>query len=185
VSDDSVPAEPRLASINRQQLILRSIDVERLIDEDHGARLIWQLIGRLNLSLYHAQIEALDHAPRRTVGDNRVQAEDGNAGSKTNLCAALADRRVPARLDQGALPVTPVSLSGSREDDDGSDLGLPELQPHTLVQLTTQAQFRTSTHLNPRPSATIGQAATAKSHSTLPYDKDQFLHSFLSSIFHQ
>jgi hypothetical protein len=36
VSDHGVPAEPRLASINRQQLVLRSIDVEQLIDEDHG-----------------------------------------------------------------------------------------------------------------------------------------------------
>lgn len=55
-----MPAEPRLASINRQQLVLRSIDVEQLIDEDHSARLIWQLIGRLDLSLYHAQIEAVE-----------------------------------------------------------------------------------------------------------------------------
>jgi hypothetical protein len=49
VSDNGVPAEPRLASINRQQFILRSIDVERLIEEEHSARLIWQLIGRLDL----------------------------------------------------------------------------------------------------------------------------------------
>jgi hypothetical protein len=49
-------SEPRLALINRQQLVLRSIDVEQLIDEDHSARLIWQLIGRLDLDLYHAQI---------------------------------------------------------------------------------------------------------------------------------
>ena len=55
-----MPAEPRLASINRQQLVLRSINVEQLIDEDHSARLIWQLIGRLDLSLYHAQIEAAE-----------------------------------------------------------------------------------------------------------------------------
>ena len=45
--------------------MLRSIDVEQLIDEDHSARLIWQLIGRLDLSLYHAQIEAVEgHAGR-------------------------------------------------------------------------------------------------------------------------
>src|SRR5438067_12342722 len=58
-------AVPRLVAIDRRQLILRSIDVERLIDEDHSARLIWQLIGRLDLSLYHAQIEAVaGHAGR-------------------------------------------------------------------------------------------------------------------------
>jgi hypothetical protein len=60
VSDNGLPAVPRLVSINRQQLVLRSIDVEQLIDEDHSARLIWQLIGRLDLGRYHAQIEAVE-----------------------------------------------------------------------------------------------------------------------------
>jgi transposase len=60
VSDNGLPAVPRLTFINRQQLVLRSIDVEKLIDEDHSARLIWQLIGRLDLSRYHAQIEAVE-----------------------------------------------------------------------------------------------------------------------------
>jgi transposase len=72
VSDNGVPAEPRLASINRQQLILRSIDVERLIDEDHSARLIWQLIGRLDLSLYHAQIEAVEGRAGREHTDPQL-----------------------------------------------------------------------------------------------------------------
>jgi hypothetical protein len=71
VSDNGVPAEPRLASINRQQLVLRSIDVERLVDEDHGARLIWELIGRLELGLYHAQIEAVEG---RADGSTRTRS---------------------------------------------------------------------------------------------------------------
>lgn len=41
------------------------MDVERLIDEDHSARSIWELVGRLDLSLYHAQIESVEgHAGR-------------------------------------------------------------------------------------------------------------------------
>ena len=56
---------PRLASIDRSQLLLHTMDVERLIDEDHSARLIWELVGRLNLSLYHGKIAALEgHAGR-------------------------------------------------------------------------------------------------------------------------
>ena len=63
-SDRNAPA-PRLASIDRRQLLLRTVDVERLIEEDHSARAIWELIGRLDLSLYHAQIEAVEgHAGR-------------------------------------------------------------------------------------------------------------------------
>jgi transposase len=72
VSDNGVPGEPRLASINRQQLVLRSIDVERLIDEDHSARLIWQLIGRLDLNLYHAQIEAVEGRAGREHTDPQL-----------------------------------------------------------------------------------------------------------------
>jgi len=72
VSDHGLPAEPRLVSINRQQLVLRSIDVEQLIDEDHSARLIWQLIGRLDLSLYHAQIEAVEGCAGREHTDPRL-----------------------------------------------------------------------------------------------------------------
>jgi hypothetical protein len=46
-------------------MLLRTVDVEKLIDDDHGARSIWALVGRLNLSLYYAQIDAVEgHAGR-------------------------------------------------------------------------------------------------------------------------
>ena len=40
------PLPPRLASINRSQLVLHTIDVEHLVDEDHSARSIWHEIMR-------------------------------------------------------------------------------------------------------------------------------------------
>jgi hypothetical protein len=40
-----------LVSIDRRQLVMRTIDVERLIDDEHSARLIWELVGRLDLTL--------------------------------------------------------------------------------------------------------------------------------------
>jgi hypothetical protein len=40
-----------MVSINRRQMVLRSVDVERLIDVDHSARSVWELVGRLDLSL--------------------------------------------------------------------------------------------------------------------------------------
>ena len=46
-------------------MLLRTVDVEKLIDNDHGARSIWELVGRLDLSLYYAQIDAVEgHAGR-------------------------------------------------------------------------------------------------------------------------
>ena len=60
MSDMPAPPLPRLASIDRSQLLLHTVDVERLIDEDHSARSIWHLVGRMNLGLYHAKIAALE-----------------------------------------------------------------------------------------------------------------------------
>lgn len=57
---DAPRAVPRLVSINRQQLVLRSMDVEKLIDEDHWVRAIWALAGRLDLRRYHEQIAAVE-----------------------------------------------------------------------------------------------------------------------------
>ena len=56
---DKAQSLPRLASIDRSQLILHSVDVENLIEQDHSARAIWELIGRLDLSLYYAEIAAV------------------------------------------------------------------------------------------------------------------------------
>ncbi|MGC2531033.1 MAG: hypothetical protein WA639_25075 [Candidatus Acidiferrum sp.] len=53
-------AVPRLVSINRQQLVLRSMDVEKLVDDDHCVRAIWELVGRLDPRRYHEQIAAVE-----------------------------------------------------------------------------------------------------------------------------
>jgi transposase len=59
------PPSPRLSSIDRSQLLLHSIDVDKLIEEDHCARAIWVLINRLDLSRYNAKIAAVEgHAGR-------------------------------------------------------------------------------------------------------------------------
>ena len=59
------PPLPRLASIDRSQLLLHTLDVERLIDDDHSARSIWHLVGRMDLSLYLARIAALERRAGR------------------------------------------------------------------------------------------------------------------------
>lgn len=65
-------ALPRLNAIDRQQLVLRTVDVERLIGEDHSARLVWELVGRLDLSLYHSQIAAVEGQPGREHTDPQL-----------------------------------------------------------------------------------------------------------------
>ena len=54
--------------VNRQQMSWRAVDVEKLIGEDHPARAIWTLVGRLDLSqFYHAS-----RAGRKKVGVRRL-----------------------------------------------------------------------------------------------------------------
>ena len=50
MSENTLVTRPRLAAVNRRQLVMRTLDVESLIEEDHSARSIWELVGRLDLS---------------------------------------------------------------------------------------------------------------------------------------
>src|SRR5713226_3053679 len=52
-------------------MLLRTVDVEKLVDDQHSVRSIWALVGRLELRLYHARIAAVEggwrsfNSPRR------------------------------------------------------------------------------------------------------------------------
>jgi transposase len=63
---------PRLAAVNRRQMVMRAIDVELLIEEDHPARSIWELVGRLDLSQYYAAIAAVEGRAGRDHTDPQV-----------------------------------------------------------------------------------------------------------------
>ena len=49
------PAVPRLVAIDRRQLLLRTVEVEKLVEDEHSVRAIWELVGRLDLRFYHAK----------------------------------------------------------------------------------------------------------------------------------
>ena len=51
--------EARLKVVDRAQMLLRTVDVERLISEDHPARAIWEFVGRLDLSRYTEQVRSV------------------------------------------------------------------------------------------------------------------------------
>jgi transposase len=50
--------QPLIRHVNRQQLSWRAMDVEKLISEDHPARAIWTLVGRLDLSSFYRAIDS-------------------------------------------------------------------------------------------------------------------------------
>ena len=57
---EGMPKELRLKRVNRQQMILRAVDVEKLIEPEHPARAIWELVGRLDLRGFTAEIESAE-----------------------------------------------------------------------------------------------------------------------------
>jgi transposase len=50
--------QPLIRYVNRQQMSWRAVDVEKSIEEDHLARAIWELVGRLDLRYFYAGIES-------------------------------------------------------------------------------------------------------------------------------
>ena len=64
--------QPLIRQVNRQQMSWRAVDVERLIEEDHLARSIWALVGRLNLSAFYQAIESSAEAGGRPAFDPQL-----------------------------------------------------------------------------------------------------------------
>jgi len=50
--------EPLIRYVNRRQMSWRAVDVERLVGDDHPARAIWALVGRLDLRAFYQSIES-------------------------------------------------------------------------------------------------------------------------------
>src|SRR5438094_10576684 len=65
-------SEPLIRSINREQMLWRAVDVEQLIAEDHVARAIWELVGRLDLDGFYAGIECSEEEGGRPAYDPRL-----------------------------------------------------------------------------------------------------------------
>ena len=66
------PREPRLKRVNRRQLLLRPVDVERLVEPGHRVRAIWELVGRMDRSRFQEPIEAVEGAAGRPAWDPQL-----------------------------------------------------------------------------------------------------------------
>jgi hypothetical protein len=87
---------------------LRTVEVEQLIDEDHRARSLWELVGRLDLTLDHAQIAAVEgHAGREHTDPQWLISLWRYAYSRGRECRgqrqALDTPRICANHYQGPL----------------------------------------------------------------------------------
>jgi len=62
----------RVKAIRRDQLVFRTVDVEQLLEPDHPARAIWDLVGQRDLHLFYDQIEAVEGQAGRPPHDPRL-----------------------------------------------------------------------------------------------------------------
>ena len=62
----------RLKPINREQMVLRAVEVEKLVAEDHEVRAIWEFVGRLDLSQYYEDIEVVEGEAGRPALEPRL-----------------------------------------------------------------------------------------------------------------
>jgi transposase len=65
-------AAPRLKTVNRQQLLLRTVDVEQLIPVDHPARAIWEFVGKLHLEGFREQVRSVEGSAGRPALDPQL-----------------------------------------------------------------------------------------------------------------
>ena len=72
LSKEGEKPRPRLKRINREQLVMRPMDVEQLVSEDHEVRAIWEFVGRLDLSQYYEDIEVIEGEAGRPAFDPRL-----------------------------------------------------------------------------------------------------------------
>jgi transposase len=63
---------PRLRFIDRTQMCWHVVDVERLIEDDHPARAVWELIGRLDLTRFLSPIGSINGQAGRPAFDPQL-----------------------------------------------------------------------------------------------------------------
>src|SRR5260370_813851 len=133
-------AVPRLVSINRRQLILRSMDVEKLVDEDHCVRAIWELAGRLDLRRYHEQIAAVEGIAGREHTDPRLLISlwlyaYGRGISSARELARQCEYEPGCQWVCGLQPGSHRTLSGFRSENKA---GLDDLFAQVLGMLSAE-----------------------------------------------
>ncbi|RPJ57094.1 MAG: IS1182 family transposase [Dehalococcoidia bacterium] len=64
--------KPRIRPIQRNQMILHPIEVDRLIPEYHEARAIWEITGSLDLSCYYDHVDAVEGGAGAPAFDPRL-----------------------------------------------------------------------------------------------------------------
>ncbi len=71
-SSGNQDGQVRCKPVQRRQLLLRPVDVEKLVGAGHAVRAIWELAGKLDLRAFYAEIGALEGEAGRPAWDPQV-----------------------------------------------------------------------------------------------------------------
>src|SRR5450755_1989763 len=58
VKSAGAAGDPKLKPIDRSQLLMQTVDLEHLLEPNHPARAIWDLVGRLDLTPFLGAIRS-------------------------------------------------------------------------------------------------------------------------------
>jgi len=64
--------KPRFEQIDREQMVMRAIDIDQMVDQSHPVRAIWEFVGRLDLSSFCEDIRAVEGERGRPALDPRL-----------------------------------------------------------------------------------------------------------------
>ena len=62
----------RFKTINRKQLMIRPVDVEKLVEEDHPVRAIWAMVCELDWSRFEEEVKVVEGGKGRSGTDPRL-----------------------------------------------------------------------------------------------------------------
>lgn len=67
-------AAKRYRAIDRNQIMIRPVDVEKLVEEDHPVRAIWAMVCQLDLSRFEQDVKVVEGGKGRSSSDPRLLA---------------------------------------------------------------------------------------------------------------
>lgn len=140
-----VPSDaPRIQTAQRNQLEMRTVDLDATIAPGHPARLIWAVVERLDLAAFYGEIRARGTAPGRPAIDPKLllalwlYATTDGVGSGREL-ERLCTQADPYRWLCGGVPVNYHSLNDFRVEHGEK---LDDLMTQVLGALTHQGLVR-------------------------------------------
>src|SRR5919106_1348460 len=72
VSENRAGQAVRCKAVERNQLLFRTVDVEKLVGPTHRVRALWEFVGQLDLSGFYAEVAAVEGQAGRPVWEPRV-----------------------------------------------------------------------------------------------------------------